>query len=129
MEALEAWGGWLWVTAVFGILLDWLFILIGARISDFSVKPAKKAALCSLLAAPATYIFTFLFACLLPLSPIYTYFLSLLLTLIIFFAVYKKGFGQIVQVWVFHVAAQLLATAGSAVLFIGGIEDLLKIIE
>ena len=129
MEALEAWGGWLLVTAVFGTLLDWPFILLGARISDFTVRPVKKAALCAVLAAPATYIFTFLFAGFLPFSPVYTYFLSLLLTLILFFPVYKKGFGQIVQVWVFHVAAQLLATAGSAVLFIGGIEDLLKIIE
>jgi len=129
MEALEAWGGWLLVTAGLGILLDWPFILLGARISDFTVKPVKKAALCAVLAAPATYVFTFLLAGILPLSPIYTYFISLLLTLMFFFPVYKKGLGQIFQVWVFHVAAQLLATAASAVLFIGGIEDLLKIIE
>jgi len=129
MEALESWGIWLLATAFLGTLLDWPLILLGARISGFMEKPMKKAVLCAFLAAPATYILTFTLGGLPVLTPVYAYFLSLLLTLVFFFPVYKGGFGQTIQVWVFHVAAQLLATTACAVLFIGGIEDLLKIIE
>jgi len=128
LETLEAWAGFILVLIFLSFLIASLFIWIGAKMARIKNPTLKRAFFASIAASIITYIVTLIFSALPIISTIPCYFIGLFFALFVIKIVFNSTLKQAFLVWIFNIAAQIIAVIIGASLFIGGIGDLIKII-
>jgi hypothetical protein len=133
-ETLEAWGGLMLAITALGVFLACPLLWIAAKYNKWGESSgAKHIRLRRILLAAVTasiliYGVTGLFLSLMESGAIYGFFLGLILTLFLFKGFFRAAWKQTFIFWVCFGAAQALAVVIGAILFVGGIADLLKIL-
>jgi hypothetical protein len=125
-ETLEAWGGLMLVMAVLGVFQACALLWIAAKFSKHI--RFKKILLAAIAASILIYSVTGLFMILMESGAVYGFFLGLILTLFLLKGLFRTEWKQAVLFWICTGVAQALAVAIGAILFVGGIADLFKIL-
>jgi hypothetical protein len=125
-ETLEAWGGLMLAMAVLGVFLACLLLGIAAKFSKHI--EFKKVLLAAVMASVLIYGVTGLFLILMESGAMAGFFLGLFLTLFLLKGLFRTEWKRTFLFWIWLGVAQALAVAIGAILFVGGIADLFKIL-
>ena len=128
LETLEAWSGFILVLIFFSIILVTLFIWVGAKVIDVEDISLKKSILIAATATLVIYTLTIILSALPFIGTVPCYIIGLVLSLLAVKLILNLSFQQSLVIWVFNLAAQILAVIIGAKFFIGGLKDLFKIV-
>jgi hypothetical protein len=128
LEAIKAWSGFVLVLIFLSIILSTLFQWLGTKVTNYENFNLKKIILIALTTTIVVYITTIILSAFTSIGTILCYILGLVLSLLIIHLFTNLIFQQSLIIWIFNIAAQILAVIIGAKMFIGGIKDLIKII-
>jgi len=128
IEAVKAWSGFVLVLIFFSIILATLFIWVGTKSVVKEDIGFKKTILVAITATLVIYSVIIILSALPFIGTVPCYIIGLALSLLAIKLILSLSFQQSLIIWVFNIAAQILAVIIGAKLFIGGLGDLLKIV-
>lgn len=109
-------GGLLFV-AFLVVILDSLFLHAGAKMAGVRKATFGKAVKASIACALATLLLAIIFSWIPVAGTAVGFLIGLALTILVLQASYNTSFGKAFLLWVFNVAAQILAVVLGAMLF------------
>lgn len=107
------------VTAGLVVVLDSLFLHIGAKLAGVPRATFWKAVKASIACALATLLLALVFSVVLVAGTGVGFLAGLLLTILVLQASYGTSFGKAFLLWIFNVAAQLCAVFFSVFILAG----------
>lgn len=107
------------VAGVLVIILDSLFLHIGARMAGVRRATFGKAVKAAIACALSTLLLAFLFSVVPVAGTGLGFIIGLVLTVLVIQATYRTGFGKAFLLWLFNVAAQIAALLVTAFLLTG----------
>ena len=109
-------GGLLFV-AFLVVILDSLFLHIGAKLAGVNSASFGKAVKASVACALSTLLLAIVFSWIPVAGTAVGFLIGLVLTILVLQASYATSFGKAFLLWMFNVAAQVIAVFLGAVLF------------
>lgn len=128
LEALEALGGLFIVFLAISMIFVSFFVWIGGKILDIKNVTFRRAVLAATVSSLITYLLTASFYIFPILNTIVGFCIGLFLSLFTIKIIFNSTYQKTLITWMFNVFAQILAVIIGTVLFVGGIDDLIKII-
>jgi hypothetical protein len=129
-ETIEAWVGFILVLIFLGTLLACFLMWYAAGLAAIAKSGFWRSLFAAFLASVVSYLF-FLAALALNLEfqALYGFAAGLLLSIFIIKGIYATSFFKALVPWIFFLIAQALVIFIATELFIGGLDDLLGIIQ
>lgn len=127
-ETLEAFLGLVIVFIIFGTFFSLILIGVGAKISGIKNLTFRRLLITSVTSSLWTYAAAAVFSALPLFTAVSGFIAGLILSLFLFKTLLRAPLKPTLLPWGFNALAQVLAVFLSAILFTGGIGDLLSIL-
>ena len=128
LEALEAMSGLFLGIMIIGFLASGIFIWIGLKASSERKSSFKKIIFAAFISSLITYIVTIIFYSLPALSTFFGFSIGMLLSFLLLKKIFNLTLKKTFLIWTFFLFAHTIAVNVGAILFVGGIRDLIKIL-
>ena len=109
----------LWLIAVIAIIVDSVFLHVGAKIAGIRRATFGRAVKASIACSLSTLLLALIFSWVPVGGTAVGFLIGLGLTIVVLQASYSTGFGKAFLLWIFNVVAQIIAVVAGTFLLTG----------